>query len=177
MSSIAAVAALGIALSGCATFITGTSQSVSIMTPPTTGAECVLSSKEGSWNVVSPGTARVEKSKEDIAVHCSKPGWQNAAATIPSHFQGWTFGNIAIGGLIGLGVDAATGAIHKYPRAFEVPMTPVSGYNPPPGYAPPSSSPPSAGAQTSANEAGTAGLQRFDQWQDQSTQASGAGSK
>jgi hypothetical protein len=173
MSSIAAVAALGIAVSGCATIVTGTSQSVAITTPPTTGAECVLSGKEGNRTVVSPGATRVEKSKEDIAVHCSKPGWQDAEATIPSHFQGWTFGNIAIGGLIGAGVDAATGAMHKYPRAFEVPMMPNHDYNSSPGH----NSPPPSGAQTSANDVGGAGLQRFDQWQGQRAQTNAVSPK
>jgi uncharacterized protein YceK len=116
--------ALVIALSGCASIIKGTSQSIAIATPPTTGASCVLSSKEGNWTIVSPGVATVEKSKEDIQVHCTKPGWQDGVATIPSNFQGWAVGNIVAGGLIGLGVDAATGAINEYPGSFQVPMFP-----------------------------------------------------
>jgi uncharacterized protein YceK len=123
-TALAAVAALGIALSGCATVIKGTTQSVAITTPPTEGATCTLSSKEGNWQVTSPGVARVQKSKEDIQVSCQKPGWQTATATIPSNFQGWTLGNLLIGGVIGVGVDAATGAMNEYPGAFQVPMQP-----------------------------------------------------
>jgi uncharacterized protein YceK len=125
LTILAAVAALGIALSGCATVIKGTTQSVAITTPPTEGATCTLSSKEGSWQVTSPAVARVEKSKEDIQVSCQKPGWQTATATIPSNFQGWTLGNLLIpGAIIGFGVDAATGAMNEYPGAFQVPMQP-----------------------------------------------------
>src|SRR5437868_8578442 len=97
LTGIAAVAALGIALSGCATVIKGTSQSVAVTTPPTTGATCTLSSKEGNWQITSPGVATVQKSKEDIQVSCQKAGWQTATATIPSNFQGWTLGNLLIG--------------------------------------------------------------------------------
>ncbi|HEY1836288.1 MAG: hypothetical protein WBQ17_12550 [Rhizomicrobium sp.] len=127
-SSLAALAAFGIALSGCASIVKGTSQTIAITTPPTSDADCVLSSKEGNWTVRSPGAVTVEKSKEDILVRCMKPGWQDAAATIPSDFQGWTLGNLLIGGVIGLGVDAATGAINEYPHAFQVPMIPLNGY-------------------------------------------------
>jgi len=80
----------------------------------------------------------VEKSKEDIQARCTKPGWQDASAVIPSNFQGWTVGNIVFGGLIGLGVDAATGAINEYPNAFQIPMYPATPPPaPPPVYAPP----------------------------------------
>lgn len=120
--AIAAVAVLGIALSGCASIIKGSSQQIAITTPPTDGADCVLSSKEGNWTVVTPGVAKVKKSKEDIQIHCTKAGWKDATATIPSDFEGWTLGNLLIGGIIGLGVDASTGAINEYPHAFQVPM-------------------------------------------------------
>lgn len=126
LSAIAAIAALGVALSGCATVIKGSSQSIAISTPPVIGASCVLSSKEGNWTVTSPGVVKVEKSKEDIQARCTKPGYQDGIATIPSDFQGWTLGNLLIpGGLIGFGVDAATGAMNDYPKAFQIPMFPV----------------------------------------------------
>ena len=42
---------------------------------------------------------------------------------IPSNFEGWTAGNLTFGGVTGLGIDSATGAINEYPYAFKVPMT------------------------------------------------------
>ena len=113
---------LVIALPGCASVMRGSSQSINITMPPTTGAQCTLTSKEGSWSLTSPGSVTVEKSKEDMQVRRTKPGWQDASAIIPSNFQGWTVGNILLGGVIGLGVDAATGAINEYPNTFQVPM-------------------------------------------------------
>jgi hypothetical protein len=65
-------------------------------------------------------------------VRCTKPGWQDASGLIPSNFQGLTVGNIIFGGVIGLGVDAATGAINEYPNAFQVPMTPLAATPAPP---------------------------------------------
>jgi hypothetical protein len=124
--NVAVLLSLGLVVSGCASIIKGSSQSIAISTPPTTGALCNLSSAQGNWGVMSPGVASVEKSKEDIQIHCMKPGWQDAASTIPSNFEGWTLGNIVFGGIIGVGVDAATGAINEYPHIFQVPMTPLS---------------------------------------------------
>jgi TonB family protein len=98
-----------------------------ITTLPAAGANCVLSGYEGQWAVVTPGVVRVHKSKEDIAIHCNKTGWQDASATIPSNFQGWTLGNLVLGGLVGVGIDAASGAINQYPHEFNVPMTPLAG--------------------------------------------------
>ncbi len=68
---------------------------------------------------------KVDKTKEDILIRCTKTGYQDAVATIPSDFQGWTLGNLLIGGVIGLGVDAATGAMNEYPHSFTVPMYPL----------------------------------------------------
>jgi hypothetical protein len=137
--ALAALVAAGMALSGCASIIKGTSQDIAISTPPTDGATCTLSNTLGSWEVSSPGTVRVKRSKRDINVKCAKPGWQDATATIPSGWEGWTLGNLIFGGLVGVGIDAATGSINEYPDAIQVPMTPQSGT---PSEAPaPSSSP------------------------------------
>ena len=69
----------------------------------------------------------MSKSKEDVTIACTKEGFQDAIASIPSGFEGWTIGNIVIGGVIGLGIDASTGAINDYPNAFQVPMLPLPG--------------------------------------------------
>ncbi|HTQ13970.1 MAG TPA: hypothetical protein VMH86_08835 [Rhizomicrobium sp.] len=147
LSSLAALALAGVALSGCATVIKGTSQSIAITTPPVEGANCTLKSKEGTWNVTSPGAVTVDKSKEDILIHCTKDGYQDADATIPSNFQGWTLGNIILGGVIGVGVDAASGAMNEYPNAYQVPMTP----SPAPQAMPMTpATPPAPGSKTSS---------------------------
>jgi|SRR5579871_3332872 len=147
LGTIGALVAASIAVSGCASIIKGSSQSIVITSPPVTGAYCVLSSKEGNWPVYTPSAVTVDKSKEDILVHCTKAGYQDASASIPSDFQGWTLGNIVLGGLVGVGVDAATGAMNEYPGAFAIPMTPVAGYLPP--------MPAPAGANASYSAAGS----------------------
>lgn len=141
ITTIICVAVVTPAMGGCASIVRGTSQSVAISTPPVTGAVCDLNSGAGSWQVTTPGAVTVEKSSEDIQARCHKEGYQDAVAVIPSNFEGWTVGNLVFGGIIGLGVDAATGAINKYPKSFQIPMvqsqaaqaTPIA---PPPTLAP-----------------------------------------
>jgi hypothetical protein len=115
-----------LALGGCASIVRGTSQSVAITSPPVTGATCTLSSSEGNWQVTTPGSVTVERSSQDMQVRCEKDGYQPAVAVLPSNFEGWTVGNLVFGGIIGLGVDAATGAMHQYPKSFQVPMVPLT---------------------------------------------------
>jgi hypothetical protein len=148
-TQVLVIAATCVLLGGCASIMRGSSQSVGITTPPVTGATCNLSSKEGTWQVVSPGAVTVERSKDDIQIRCTKEGYQEAVAMIPSNFEGWTVGNLVFGGIIGVGVDAATGAMNQYPKSFQVPMQPVSGVtaSPAPGATP---APAGAPATTSA---------------------------
>lgn len=115
-----------IQLAGCASIIKGSSAAINVTSPPVTGATCTLNSSQGSWQVTTPASVTVERSKEDIQVRCTKEGYQEATAIIPSNFEGWTVGNLVFGGIIGVGVDAATGAMHDYPNAFQVPMTPLN---------------------------------------------------
>lgn len=173
---IVSLSALGFALSGCATVIDGTSQSIAVTTPPTTGAYCTLTSNEGNVSVLTPGVAHVEKSKEDIVAHCAKEGWQDASATIPSDFQGWTVGNLVLGGVVGFGVDALSGAMHKYPHAFEIPMQPVKGNIVPsapavvseraPEETPTANAASTQGTMSATSDANT--FQTLDQWQKKS---------
>ena len=114
LSAALALMALGVAVSGCATIIDGSSEKIGITTGAVTGAHCVLSNGRGQWSVVTPGKVTVERSKHDMKVPCSKQGYQDVAATIPSDIDGWTLVNFAFADLPGLGVDAATGAINDY---------------------------------------------------------------
>ena len=145
LALIAAVAALGVALSGCASIVEGTTQSIAVTSPPTDGAKCVLKSSEGTYYVTTPGNATVHKTKNDLDVNCTKDGFRDAHTTIPSHFNGATAGNILAGGVIGLGIDAATGANYNYPTEFAVTMVPS---DPAPVAAAPAATP--APAATSA---------------------------
>ena len=120
---VAGVAALALTLSGCASIIEGQSQTLSITTPNTTGANCGLSNSEGKYSVSSPGTVIVKRSKTNVQINCTQGGFQDASAIARSDFEPWTIGNIVFGGIPGLIIDWADGSINRYPDTVAVPMT------------------------------------------------------
>lgn len=110
-------------LAGCATMVKGTSQQISLDTPGYPGAECTLRSKDfGTRKVVTPANFELPKSKYDIAVECRK-GCARGSGTIASNLEGMTAGNIVAGGVVGFGVDAATGAMNKYNENNQIAMS------------------------------------------------------
>lgn len=119
---LAAVAALAIMLSGCGTIIEGTTQPVSVNTTPEQGAQCTLANSQGTWYLTSPGSTTVHKTKTDLDVTCTKSGFQPGHVVAASHFGATTAANIIAGGVIGVGVDAASGANYHYDSPILVPL-------------------------------------------------------
>ena len=121
------LAASSLALSGCATIVNGSNQSVTVSTDPP-GASCKLSRQGETMGAVplTPGSVQVSKSKNDIDVTCEKPGYQTATVSKSPNFGGATFANIIAGGVVGAVVDAASGANYTYPSEVHVSMAPIA---------------------------------------------------
>jgi hypothetical protein len=92
-------------MNGCATIVHGTTQSIPVATDPS-GAEI---SVDGTERHTSPINL-ILKRKFDHIVEISKEGYQKETVNIKSVLSGAVAGNIIAGGLIGWGVDAASGA-------------------------------------------------------------------
>jgi hypothetical protein len=73
----------------------------------------------------TPGSIPVEKARGEIAIDCRRAGYQDAAGQLSSTFQPMTFGNILFGGIVGIVVDAASGAMNQYPDAVTITMIPA----------------------------------------------------
>ena len=114
-------------LSACSTIVEGTSQNVTINTDPP-GATCELDRAGQVAGVVNPtpGTIEVEKSGTDLKVVCDKDGFQTAEGILSSSFEAMTLGNVILGGLVGVAIDAASGATNKYPETLQLTLTPNS---------------------------------------------------
>jgi hypothetical protein len=109
-------------LLGCATVTKGTDQTISLETPGHAGASCVLQSKSiGSRTVTTPATMTLPKSRHNVAVSCTL-GCYKGAGIIESKLEGMTAGNVILGGVVGLGVDAASGAMNKYTEWNQIAM-------------------------------------------------------
>ena len=115
-----------ISVSGCATITKGASQPVTVDTRPP-GATCSLSRGGQRFAVINPtpGSVSVEKSSSPVSVSCTRDGYLEAAGTLESRFQSMTFGNIIFGGLIGVAVDAASGAMHDYEPLVTITLIPA----------------------------------------------------
>jgi hypothetical protein len=121
---LAAVSMLG---SGCASIVTGHDQSVSVETRSKQGqavmsANCKLTNDKGTWFVTSPGSVTIRRSYSDLLVNCEKEHQDPGLASVKSSTKAMAFGNIIFGGVIGAGVDIASGAAYDYPTMITVLM-------------------------------------------------------
>ena len=122
ISTSVAVAVLSL-LTNCATVTQGSSQTIYFDTAPT-GAECDLM-REGNMlysKVKTPITLEIEKDKDDLMVICRKEGYKETQIHTSSDFEGWALGNLFLGGIIGVGIDAASGALNEYPNQVLIPL-------------------------------------------------------
>jgi hypothetical protein len=140
---ILGIVAFCAALGGCASTTRGISETISIATTPS-GAEAQVSGRSQSgflnngkeFYCTTPCSVEVRRS-DDIAITLSKPGYEPQIVPletkIVSNGAAGFAGNILLGGVVGMGVDAATGAAmdHK-PNPVIVTLQPVGVPQPPP---------------------------------------------
>jgi hypothetical protein len=121
------VVALAAALGGCASVTRGTSENISISSTPS-GAEATITGLEVPTACITP-CAIIAKRNADITVTFAKDGYQTEVVELTKEIPGagaaGFAGNILAGGLIGMGVDAATGAAQDHkPNPVIVTMRP-----------------------------------------------------
>lgn len=115
--------ALAILAGACATITKGTSQTVAIDTPGVPGAMCTIQTQSGPQGVTTPGSVVLTKGSNALPIQCTKECYITGSSIIPSGTEAMAAGNVVFGGIIGLGVDAASGAMNKYPDIVTVAMT------------------------------------------------------
>src|SRR5437870_2372832 len=96
------IACLGLA--GCATVMNGTTQDIGMTSRPPGAAVTVDAEPKGQTPVV---TSLSRRSSHTVKVELE--GYHPVEGTIMRHTNGWVWGNIAIGGLVGLSVDLLSG--------------------------------------------------------------------
>lgn len=112
---------------GCASIVSGTNQSLSVVTTTAIGvdiegARCALVNDKGSWYATTPGSVTVHRSYSDLSVNCTKEGLEPGSSVVKSSTKGMAAGNILFGGIIGAGVDVSSGAAYDYPNLITVTM-------------------------------------------------------
>jgi hypothetical protein len=68
----------------------------------------------------TPGVVYVQRTHDDITVSRTKEGYQTGSFLNKSGLEAATFGNIILGGLVGVFIDAASGASNKYDEKVRI---------------------------------------------------------
>ncbi len=127
---LATLLALAGFISGCATIINGTTQRIPVSSDPSG----VTITVENGTKYKTPATVELSR-KENHTLQFSLDGYESETVQLESVTSGAVMGNILAGGLIGWGVDAASGGQYRLvPESVHVslrPAVPIEGQQPP----------------------------------------------
>jgi len=101
---------------GCATIISGRNQSLPVVSTPS-GAKVIVNGVQQQ----SPCTLVLDRKQPLYQVRVEKDGYEPVEITLRKGVNGWVWGNLIFGGIIGLIVDLCTGSVNKFtPTELEV---------------------------------------------------------
>ncbi|MDP2355186.1 MAG: translation initiation factor 2 [Beijerinckiaceae bacterium] len=126
MRSVFVISVAGLALAGCATVTRGTTSQVQIVSEPTG----VTARTSLGYQCSTPCTLQVSR-KDEFAVTFTMPGYEEQTVAVRTQLAGsgaaGFAGNLLLGGVVGMGVDAATGStLEHVPNPVSVVMTPAA---------------------------------------------------
>lgn len=117
-------------ITGCASIVSGSTQSISIA-PMRNGvidskATCTATNKKGSWVTSGGGSVTIKKASDDLQVKCidTETNQVGLQASPKSTQVGWAVANFFIWDLCTISciIDFATGSIYEYPTQVQVVM-------------------------------------------------------
>jgi hypothetical protein len=120
--------------SGCASVISGREADIAIKSNPPR-AKVVIQNEKGETIATSTTPTKVSLKRSNglfkkaprYSAIFQKPGYQTAKVNINPKLNPWVFGNLALGGVIGLAADSATGAMWNYaPNKIDHSLTPLA---------------------------------------------------
>lgn len=106
-------------INGCAAIAGGgTSQPIDIDSAPS-GAHFIVKSSSGIQMAegTTPQTVRLPR-KNEYQVDFSMDGYKTQSVSLIKSTNGWVWGNLVIGGIVGFVIDFATGAAYKLEPAI-----------------------------------------------------------
>jgi len=134
MIRLVLAAAIVLPCVGCASVSRGTTENISITSTPA-GATAELSGLDNPAACLTPCVV-VAKRSADITVTISKGGYEPQIIPLTKEIPGTGAagfaGNVLVGGLVGMGVDAYTGAAQDHkPNPVTVTLQPRAPVQPP----------------------------------------------
>ena len=145
------VAALALPCVGCASVTRGTTENISISTTPS-GATADITGLDIPTACVTPCVVQAKRNAE-ITVTINKEGYEPQTIPLTKEIPGsgaaGFAGNLLLGGVVGMGVDAVTGAAldHK-PNPVIVTLQPLAPVSPRPERPRPPRKPPPSQPQS-----------------------------
>ena len=110
--------ALALTSMSCATIVNGSKQTVDFTSQPT-GAKVFINGKEYGTTPTSVSLNRnanmpgVTSGQKQYEVKIELEGYHPYEIKVKREFNSWFLGNIILGGLVGIVIDAATGSMYK----------------------------------------------------------------
>jgi len=102
------VLAISFMVTSCATIISGTKQSVRFTSNPSSATIFIDEVEAGK----TPFEMQLTRNSEH-SVKMKLDGYQTYQTRLTQTFNAWCLGNVVLGGLIGIAVDASTGALYN----------------------------------------------------------------
>lgn len=123
-------AAVIVSLTGCASIVSKSSWPVTVQSTPS-GAKCTVTNKKGiaihsgeTPMIITVDSGNGFFSKAKYTISCNKDGYDLGHSELSAHMNGWYWGNIVFGGVIGLlVVDPVTGAMWRMDDTLMVPLS------------------------------------------------------
>lgn len=106
----ACVVGIGIVAAGCASIIHGSRQDVRVTSVPS-GA--VVRVNLNNQATTTPGVLTLNRKEIGYVLTFEKQGYRPVEVSLRRTVDGWLFGNIVFGGLVGLVIDFASGSAYR----------------------------------------------------------------
>ncbi|MEA3243776.1 MAG: PEGA domain-containing protein [Pseudomonadota bacterium] len=112
------------AISGCASIVSGTDQALTFNSEPDEATVTIAGKVVGK----TPLSVQLKK-VQNQSLTFEKEGYKTYTTQLSTRLDGWFWGNILLGGVIGSTTDGVSGAMHEYsPDKYFVTLTPEAPY-------------------------------------------------
>lgn len=119
-----AALALVLTLGSCATVITGKHDLLDVNSSPPGASFTTNTGVKGTT------PAKVEVPDDvDVEFRFELPGYADGTCTSAKYMSGWVWGNILLGGILGLIIDFASGGIYTHDRDVHVTLAPAAAHS------------------------------------------------
>lgn len=122
---VAIMAMLLLFCASCASIVSSNESTTYIETFPDK-AECELHGQDFSRIVSTPNSIHLPAKSAPITIACKKEGYFTTSQALDTSMDGWIWGNLIFGGIIGGVVDLARGAGQKFPPKFSMILDPMT---------------------------------------------------